>query len=75
MAVTVSMIFQDALRIFRRVQKTESEGKVLDAIRGKAHIYGKYVKIAYPAWEGAAVGSPLVGMADPQGNPLVCFVL
>ena len=36
-------------RIFRRVQISRSEGIVLDAILGKANLYGKHAKIAHEA--------------------------
>jgi hypothetical protein len=39
-------------RIFRRVQTSDSEGKVLDAILSKANIYGKHAKIAVAAIAG-----------------------
>jgi len=39
----------DLQTIFRRVQTTKAEGKVLDAILSKADIDGKNAKIAYPA--------------------------
>jgi hypothetical protein len=39
-------------KIFRRVQISDAEGKVLDAILSKANIYGKHAKIAFPALAG-----------------------
>jgi hypothetical protein len=38
----------DLQAMFHRIQTSEAEGKVLDAILGKADIYGKHAKVAYP---------------------------
>ena len=39
-------------KIFRRVQISDSEGAVLNAILVKANIYGKHAQIAYPCIAG-----------------------
>jgi hypothetical protein len=39
-------------RIFRRVQISRSEGIVLDAILGKANLFGKHARVAYECLAG-----------------------